>query len=442
MPRKYFKAAEIFGFGSLIVLIGIIGVIGIFQVRYLSGVVEVLGTQHLRSQRAALEMRISNSLYGRSIRDFVFWRTSKLLEAVPRAADLRAQNEAIQNFDKYLAIYTSYNLDSTKQALWVDRLKDNVSALRGLGEGIVQEVETVPGEPAFKDFSKLLMKFENRLFQIDEFLINTVEKNILDAIAWRLVQARIQRRNAIVLLSVCLLLCISMGGVIAFWVYLRNRSEEEKKRQLLSQMLSIEDNERKNLSLQVHNEMGQDLSALKIYLKLKNFPQCESILETLSEKAHNISYLLRPPVLEEIGIVSALEALILRYKHMTGHNYMYFKPDREITIPSEYNLILYRVAQEALTNAAKYSKAENVKLSLKQEVLGITLSIEDDGVGFDYSRFLKEGPKVKLGLLGLKERIEVFDGTMHIDSAHGAGTRIIVELKLNRNQNANNSSNR
>ena len=428
MPRKYFKATEFFGFGSLIILIATIGIIGIFQIKYLSNIIESLGTQHLRLQRAALEMRISNSLYGRHIRDSVFWRTSKLLEAVPRALNPKAQQKAVENFNRHFYVYASSIPAFSQQSLWAKRLKENVFELRVLGDEITQKMQADTSKSVFKDFSKLLMTFENSLYEIDEFLSDTVEKNILHGIEQRLDNVRTQRRNAIFLLSLCLSSCIALGGFIAWGVYTHNRSEEEKKRELLSQMLRIEDQERKKLSLQVHNEMGQDLSALKIYLKLKDFAQCLKLMDTLSEKAHNISYLLRPPVLAEIGIVSALEALILQYRQMTGLNYVYNKPQQEIKIPSEYTLILYQVAQEILNNAVKYAKAQNIKLDLQQAKAMVKLDIEDDGVGFDYKRFLEEGPKDKLGLLGLRERIELFGGRMRIETAAGKGTRINVEL--------------
>jgi signal transduction histidine kinase len=430
MPKGYFKAAEIFGFSSLIVLIAAVGIIGIFQIEHLSNTIEALGTQHLRLQQAALEMRINNSLYGRGIRNLVFWQTTKFLEAAPRVLDLEAQKIAAQNFDKYLSVYASHTLSNPNQQDWVERLRLNVFQLRALGEEITQNIRTRSPEAELEYFSELLMTFEDRLYKIDGFLSETVEKNILDEIQMQLNRTRAQRRNATFLLGFCLLLSISTGGLIAVGVYRRNRRQEEKRKSLLSQMLSIEDEERKNLSIQVHNEMGQDLSALKIYLDLGDLNQCRSILNKLVEKAHNIAYLLRPSALEEVGIVSALEALVLQYRQMTGSNYSYHKPEQEIKLLSEHRLILYRIAQEALTNIAKYSKAQNVKLSLRKKEAAVQLSVEDDGVGFDYNRFLKEGPKDRLGLLGLRERVELLGGRMNIESDPGKGTRIVAELNL------------
>ncbi|MGD9015118.1 MAG: ATP-binding protein [Candidatus Omnitrophota bacterium] len=430
MPKAYFKAAEIFGFGSLIILIAAVGIIGIFQIEHLSNTIEALGTQHLSLQQAALEMRINNSLYGKGIRNLVFWQTTKFLEAAPRVLDLETQEIAAQNFDRYLSVYSSHTSGNPQQQEWVERLQLNVSQLRALGEEIIQKIETRSPETELAYFSELLMTFEDRLYKIDGFLSETVEKNILDEIQRQLNTTRTEKRNAIFLLSLCLLLSISSGGFIAIGVYQRNRREEEKKKQLLSQMLRIEDEERKNLSIQVHNEMGQDLSALKIYLDLGDLNQCRTILNKLAEKAHNIAYLLRPSALEEVGIVSALEALLLQYRQMTGYNYSYYKPEQEIKLVSEQRLILYRIAQEALTNITKYSKAQNVKLSLKKKENAVQLSVEDDGIGFDYNRFLQDGPKDRLGLLGLRERVELLGGRMNIESDPGKGTRIVAELNL------------
>ncbi|MFC1658608.1 sensor histidine kinase [Candidatus Omnitrophota bacterium] len=430
MPKVYFKAAEIFGFGSLIVLIAAVGIIGILQIERLSNTIEALGTQHLRLQQAALEMRINNSLYGRGIRNLVFWQTTKFVEAAPRVLDLEAQKHAAGNFDAYLSVYTSYAQGHPKQKEWVERIKLNVSQLRTLGEEIIQKVRTRSPETELEYFSELLMTFEDKLYKIDGFLSETLEKNILDEVGMQLDRTRAEKKNAILLLGFCLLLSIATGALIATGVYRRNRREEVRRKRLLSQMLRIEDEERKNLSLQVHNEMGQDLSALKIYLDLGNLSQCREILDKLKEKAHNIAYLLRPSSLEEVGIVSALEALLLQYRQMTGNNYSYHKPEQEISLSSEQRLIIYRVAQEALTNITKYSKAQNVRLSLMQKEKTVRLGVEDDGVGFDYNRFLREGPKDRLGLLGLRERIELLGGRMDIESNPGTGTRISAELNL------------
>jgi len=194
--------------------------------------------------------------------------------------------------------------------------------------------------------------------------------------------------------------------------------------------------------------MAQDLSALKIYTGLieqaigqKEQPkdvndkiaQMKRILSGLIEKTHNICLLLRPPALDELGLVESMEALILEFKQLSDIHYVYDKPDGELKLSPEISLFLYRLAQEALTNMAKYAQAKNVAIRLSQDKKGIEFLYEDDGAGFDYRNAIRQlnrrrEDKLKLGLVGLKERAELLGGSMSIESSPGKGTRIQVEL--------------
>jgi signal transduction histidine kinase len=161
----------------------------------------------------------------------------------------------------------------------------------------------------------------------------------------------------------------------------------------------------------------------------------KKILSGLIEKTHNICLLLRPPQLDELGLTDSIEALILEYKQLTGINYIYEKPADDLRLAPESSLFLYRLTQEALTNSAKYAQAKNVKISLSQNKNGVEFSYEDDGIGFEPHKVINQlrrrrEDKLKLGLLGLKERVELLGGLMQIDSAVGRGTRILVSLSV------------
>ncbi len=200
--------------------------------------------------------------------------------------------------------------------------------------------------------------------------------------------------------------------------------------------------------------MGQDLSALKIYLGLleqmgpgknnsdpiykdykEKLVQIKKITSGLIDKSHNIAFMLRPPDLDEVGLAESLEALIMDYKHMTNTNFIFEKPEEELKLPSEYSLVLYRIAQELLTNMLKHAKAGNVEIRLSKKNSAVDFFYQDDGLGFDYDTLSKlprrrREDKLRLGLVSLKERVELLDGSMNIDSAVGKGTRINVELPI------------
>ena len=133
--------------------------------------------------------------------------------------------------------------------------------------------------------------------------------------------------------------------------------------------------------------------------------------------------------------MGTIDSLILQHRQMSGIKFTYQKPAKEIKLSSEYSLLLYRVTQEGLTNILKHSQAAKVKVALEKRADAVCLSIADDGVGFDYGRYLRrpyrrEEDKLKLGLAGLRERVELLGGRMAVATAPGKGTRLLVQLPV------------
>ena len=292
------------------------------------------------------------------------------------------------------------------------------------------------------------MTFESQLYRIDDFIDKTIQEFNLSAIKDELREANLQKVRAIRLLKWSLVFGVLIGAETALLVYRNRRRERERREQLVRRMISLEEENRTNLSLQVHDQMGQDLSALRIYSDLvdkkvpeenkdvkANVMEIRRILSGLIEKTHNISELLRPPALDEVGLVDTIDALVVQYKQMTGINFVYQRPKFDIKPAKEYSLALYRITQEALTNITKHARAKNVKVNLGLKDKSIQLNIEDDGIGFDYKDFLersrrRRGARMGLGLLGLKERVELLGGLMVINTALGKGTRLSVQLPI------------
>lgn len=137
-----------------------------------------------------------------------------------------------------------------------------------------------------------------------------------------------------------------------------------------------------------------------------------------------------------MGLAESLEALVMEYKQLSNINFIYEKPKEELQLPPEYSLVLYRIAQELLTNMLKHAQAKAVEIRLTKKKNSLEFFYQDDGLGFDYEAMVKKIPrrrqedKLRLGLVSLKERIELLDGVMHIDSALGKGTRITVDLPI------------
>ncbi len=442
------------GFSALLFLMVAIGAIGISQIQFLSERVDKFGKYYFPLQKAALEMRINNSLYARGIRNYIFWRSARYLEAAKEGANQTAINTAQEAFDNKLADYTSFVHENTGKER-VDVINLLQQELRGTGARITNLVDQLEGIKSSVKRSKieqsinsLLMAFESKLYRIDKFIEESLQKANLESVEEQLRLAGIAKKRAVALLFWSLAIGLFIGGETAYFIYRNRKNEKDIREKLVHRMIRLEEEERQNLSLQVHNQMGQDLSALRIYLDIidkklpdkaqapvKEIAQSKEILSALLEKSHNIAELLRPPALEEIGLADTITDLIFQYKQISTIKFTYQKPKTALELSDEYSLILFRAAQEGLTNIIKHSQAKKVKILLNKRADAVSLAIVDDGVGFNYGQYLKSfrrrsEDKLRLGLAGLRERIVLLNGKMDVVTAPEKGTKLIMELPL------------
>jgi len=442
------------GFSALLFLMVAIGVIGISQIQFLSERVDSFGKYYFPLQKAALEMRINNSLYARGVRNYIFWRSSRYLEAAKEGANQAAIDTAQEAFDNKLADYSSF-ARAKAEGERVDIINLLQRELRGIGGKITSLVDQLENVKSSDKRSKieqsinsLLMAFESKLYRIDKFIEESLQKVNLESVEDQLRLAGIAKKRAVALLFWSLFIGLFIGGETAYLIYRNRKNEKDIREKLVHRMIRLEEEERQNLSLQVHNQMGQDLSALKIYLDIidkrlpdnaqapvKEISQSREILSGLLEKSHNIAELLRPPALEEIGLVDTITDLIFQYKQISAIKFTYQKPKTALELSDEYSLILFRAAQEGLTNIIKHSQAKKVTILLNKRTDAVSLAIIDDGVGFNYAQYLKSfrrrsEDKLRLGLAGLRERIVLLNGKMDVETAPEKGTKLTMELPL------------
>lgn len=446
-----FKMAA--GFSGLLFLIVAIGLIGIWQIQDLSRIVDILGENHVPMQSAIFEMKSSNTKYAMGVRSYMFWQGAKFLDAAALGEKLSFVHSTAEKFDRELQRYAAL-ATTPEQKDWIRIIQDNEAELRRLGDKIIVSVKQMDSaDPEARKklegaVNRQLMDFENKVFRVDAYLDSPLVTFNLQEIEAQLKNSRLGKARSVSLLTWSLVIGLLLGGQTALLIYRRNKSEKEHRELLYRKMIRVEEEERNNLSLQVHDQMGQDLSALKIYLGLidKDLPpemagsrekieKTKKILDGLMAKTHNISEMLRPPELDDLGLVESIAALVLQYQKMIGCRCHYVKPEEALKLSSEHSLVLYRVVQEALTNSAKYSRAKNIEVVLGKKDDNIYLGVSDDGVGFDYEEYLRrpfrrEVDKIKLGLQGLRERIELFGGRLNIQTHPGAGTRLEVVLPI------------
>lgn len=225
------------------------------------------------------------------------------------------------------------------------------------------------------------------------------------------------------------------------------RAKEEMRTYLLQKVISAQEEERKRIARELHDQVGQSLTYLIISLqRLKETVggvETEEKLEELRKLTGDIlqilrelAFELRPSLLDNLGLKEAVE----RYCHDYTHKYQ-IKVDIQAygewkTIPSEIATTLYRVIQEALTNVARHARASQVSLILERRDCEVMAIIEDDGCGFIPEEVLSEAQGRKyLGLFGMQERVALVGGTFTIESSPGQGTTIYIKVPLGGREN-------
>lgn len=221
-------------------------------------------------------------------------------------------------------------------------------------------------------------------------------------------------------------------------LYLKLQEREEWREELLRKVISAQEDERRRLARELHDETSQTLSALnmKIETALAAWPveasrdrlieARELAVRTLGE-LHRLIFDLRPSVLDDLGLVSAIRWYAERHLEPRGISVRCEFTGFEDRLAPELETALFRVVQEAITNIAKHSGAETVLVQGFGAPDRITFEIEDDGKGFDPASLPPPAARERgLGLLGMRERVELFGGTLDLESSPGQGTRIVV----------------
>jgi signal transduction histidine kinase len=213
----------------------------------------------------------------------------------------------------------------------------------------------------------------------------------------------------------------------------QRRRAELRARDLGGRLLHEQENERARIARELHDDISQQLALLQLDLKLLRLEgpaadmaaDLSRIVDDVAHSVHDLSHRLHPARLRLIGLVGALNGL-QRESARSDMAVLFIHDDVPASIPPDLALALYRVVQEALQNAAKYSQAREVRVSLRGAPGRLSLSIEDNGVGFD----VREGFGKGLGLISMRERLDQFAGSVDIQSAPGAGTRVLVDVPL------------
>lgn len=220
--------------------------------------------------------------------------------------------------------------------------------------------------------------------------------------------------------------------------------EDIEARELSKKILSIQEEERHRISRDLHDEIGQFSvslgSALNVIEKeitkrnldtaLRVIKDAKILLADTAKKIRTLFIDLRPAELGMLGLPSVLRELFAHYTKSYPLNIKFKENIGSIRIKDEVAITLYRVIQEAFNNIVKHAKAKNVKIDLLLKAGEINFTIEDDGLGFNAEEFFKEANVDKLGLRGMKERVDLLSGKFFLQSKLKSGTKISVTFPI------------
>jgi signal transduction histidine kinase len=223
----------------------------------------------------------------------------------------------------------------------------------------------------------------------------------------------------------------------------KSQQMQEQLRHLSRQLLSAQEEERKRISRELHDVIAQTLSGINVRLAAlknattlnsegleENIVRTQQLVQESVEIVHRFARELRPTVLDDLGIIPALHTFMKGFKEETGIRVSLSAFGAVEQVNGDKRTVLYRVAQEALTNVARHAQASEAQVRIQQRNGSVLMKIKDNGKGFHQERswHLKKGKR--LGLLGMRERVEMVGGNFTFTSAPGQGTTVLAQIPL------------
>jgi signal transduction histidine kinase len=218
---------------------------------------------------------------------------------------------------------------------------------------------------------------------------------------------------------------------------------QEQLRRLSRQILSAQEEERRKISRELHDVIAQTLTGINIRLATlkkqaaintkglaRNIARTQRLVEKSVSIVHQFARELRPAVLDDLGLVPALHSFLKSFTARTGVRTQLTAFAGIEHLDTAKRTVLFRVAQEALTNVARHAQASRADVTIQKLPDGVGMNIKDDGRAFDVERVLHANRGRRLGLLGMRERLEMVGGRFEVVSAPGKGTVITAQIPL------------
>lgn len=223
----------------------------------------------------------------------------------------------------------------------------------------------------------------------------------------------------------------------------QSRRQQKQLRDLSHQILNAQEDERKRISRELHDVIAQALVSINVHLEVldqecpesstgfrKHVSNTQMLVEKAVKIVHDFARELRPTMLDDLGLIPALQMHMKEFMTETGIRASLRISTRIDQAESMVRTVLYRIAQEALTNVGRHSKASHVVVSIESVENVIRMTIRDNGQGFRVIEHARSRKKNRLGLIGMKERAEMIGGTLKVDSSPGGPTTVTVGIPV------------
>ena len=404
---------------------------------------EIVNLRYMRAQELLTLVRSQVLLGSLSVRD-------ALLDPDPEGTQRSGQmvKDTFTDVDRSLQQYVPI-LDSPAEHARVEGLR---AAMAALGE----DMQTVLAANAQSTAGARLLLNTKVVPQRDLVIRVSNEAQALNRVAfvqqqndvaaiYQATQRRLWTQLGLALgvsLAIAFLATLYAGRLEA---RLRQQREREVRhaedlQRLSAKLITAQEEERRGIARELHDELGQVLSAIKVEIALARrglegsgsaghlLEGAEAIADTALTTVRDLSRLLHPSVLDDLGLPAAVDSYLRGFGTRYGIRVELLSERMAHRLQPETEVTAYRIIQEALTNVARHAQATSCRVYLQRRSSTVLITIEDNGRGFDAEHAQRPDVRQGLGLLGIRERASLLRGTLRLESSPGTGTRLTVEL--------------
>ena len=435
---KQLRRLLLISFSWLLALLIVAGVDALLAVRRLDRASQEVSRRFTARNHALAVIIVSVRVYDDQIERFLL--QDQLKGSAPDPADVTKQSAVIR---------------AALLGFPIDRDPDEQLLLAAMQQQLEEEETScalvltwradLRQQRAYQFIGQQLIPWRTRIFELSSQISSLDEhklalENLAVATRFQMLESRL-----VWLVSLALIAGVLISLVCGLYILRLERQARQRYQALARSRLELEglsarlveaqEEERRSISRELHDEVGQSLGALLVEVgqlsKLVSpddrvtqvqITHIKSIAESAVKSIRDIALLLRPPMLDDLGLIPALEWQAREVSRRSDMEVEVHSQSVSEDLGDETKVTIYRLVQEALNNAATHSSAKNAKVTVAQASDNITVEITDDGHGFDPER--KRG----MGILGMEERVRRFGGTLAIDSSPGKGATVRAEL--------------